>query len=1329
MLEESVRAVPDVRRLYRNVKVDGGSIDLLAAEDNIIGYMVLTSPHQLEKALARIDMYESYCNVVFLAHTGLTEEQLEWFPTEWGFIDFSLEASSGMAEVLNTAPQTQLKLLTDAELADFYEKTGLDKNAAHKKLQREELIDKLADAYSYDDQASLISGYLLRRGTVLDTANPQGSVPRPGARSFSNGVTEDAAAMELLQLTPATPDIPQISPAEAPMNRQQRRAAARAAEKKAQNTNAGKKDVSHEPSMEFRSLFLSNVPEPSADIRITDALIEEAHTYNTDLAEILKKYQKELNAFAESHVLDKPAPVIAEANVPEVYVRRRKLYEKLIVILELFYDTCSFMSGMQRDILEAQSIVLAVLTEDDPQVGPDTTEHKVRFEDIEIRPGAPWLSKELIEGFAAYLLYGRRAPVYPLTPSVVYVPSTGSWHMQYSYPSFFFVPDGIQRMESEYGRPDYNGMKVLESLLNLQQPKFKSEEKTAAVIEKQKLMVEEFRKWLSNDLWRRWIVEEEYNKFFSRFEAKTYDGTDLEFPGLADHVRLYPYQKNAVARIMKEKSTLLAFDTGAGKTYIMAAAAMNLRAAGKSTKNLFVVPNTIVGQWEQIFQMMYPTAKLLIVEPKTFTPARRAAILKDIRDTDYDAIIMAYSSFEQIRLSEKEIERQRREAEAPIKKDLKEYSPTDPKVNKARKYLRSLNTEANAVKKSLAPRDGEMTFDQLGITTLFLDEAHNFRNIPLHSSQQKIAGISLKGSKKNLNVLYKVRTVQNNKKWGGTVFATGTPFPDSLADSYTLQRFLQPELMREMHLDVFDNWLKTFAGPETVREIDADASKFRYVNRLSRFYNLPELSRMVAVHTAAPAVDEENPPEPRDYINILIPEDKNLRKYMDELVRRAERIRSNKVPSYDDNMLLISTDGRKAALDLRLVGRQQPDDESSKIYRCTQEVLKVYHEDPTNTQIIFCDCFTPESNKFIVYEDLKQHLIAAGVPQKEIAFIYSATTEAQKRNLYKKVNNGEIRVLIGPTFKLNIGAGLQTKLKAVHHLDAPWHPEDRMQRESSVLHKGNHNDVRIFRYITEGSFDAYDWRILETKQKFISQFLTGTTDERSAADLEDNILAYAQVKALAVNEPLMKTLAEKQNELRGLQLRGSSDVQTPNTRRGAPKTLEEDERRLCRFADRTRANAAALADVDEKTYKALYKTLAELYTLPVLRGEEPLPEAGREVLGFTVKLPPAEERQAAKPQLILSRNDAEYPLPMGDKPAGNARRIINFFKHFDERAVKAEEAAKGANERIIGGETVLQEENPSPAQAAKLTAEIQKLQEEIIGRQQQRAEEALMQPS
>jgi len=729
---------------------------------------------------------------------------------------------------------------------------------------------------------------------------------------------------------------------------------------------------------------------------------------------------------------------------------------------------------------------------------------------------------------------------------------------------------------------------------------------------------------------------------------------------MSPDVTLFDYQKDAVMRVISEKNTLLAFDVGAGKTYIMIAAAMKMRQEGKSRKNLFVVPNHIVGQWELIFKQMYPAAKVLSVDPAAFRPQLRQKVLGQIQRGDYDGIIMAYSCFEMIPLSEEclmeQLGRKLRELDASLPKGY--FAGTRAAVDREKEYLKK---QIFGLISTLEDTEA-ITFDRLEINTLFVDEAHNFKNIPLRSNLKGISGVNLTGSKKCLEMFHKVRCVQENNQGRGVVFATGTPLCNSISDAYAIQMYLQYDKMKETHLDRFDNWVKSFAKPERVCEIDVDTSKYRFVLRFARFFNLPELSRLFSQIAAFHAVDDkEGVPRLERYSDVILPRNAALQGYMDQLCRRSEEIRARKVDKTADNMLKVSTDGRKAALDLRLVKRKQPGGEISKVWRCVQQVVEIYREHDGCSQIIFCDYSTPKAEKFNIYDELKQELMKQGVPTKEIAFIHSCRSEAEKVWLFEKVNRGAVRVLLGSTFKLGIGANVQTQLKAIHHLDVPWRPSDMVQREGRILRRGNqYQEIKIFRYIAEGSFDSYSWQLLETKQRFISQFLSGSEYQRSASDLEENVLTYAQVKALAISQPLMKVLAEKENELHRLQMLSDNHVRKQEAQR---QTIAEQEKQLTILKERlaaTERNVSHVGGISEDGFQAAYRNVRAILTEDVIWGRTASPPE-LSVLGFGIAIPGVEQQNAKKPYIVLSRNGADYPVDIGPSSAGNARRACLFL--------------------------------------------------------------------
>lgn len=956
----------------------------------------------------------------------------------------------------------------------------------------------------------------------------------------------------------------------------------------------------------------------------------------------------------------------------------------------------------------------------------DTVEHKVKWEDIRAVPGVPWISKEIITDFARFLAAGKLAGFLDASADsdgVKYSPLTGKWSIQYSHPREW-TPVSYARIESMFGIPGYNGLRILDSLLNLRQPKLGNEEKTLAIMEKQDLILDVFQKWLWEDPFRCWKVEEEYNKLFSSFSTDVPDGSGLDFPGMSDAVSLYPYQKNAVAKILSEDNTLLAFDTGAGKTYIMIAAAMKLKQMRESTRNMFVVPNNIVGQWKEMFLRMYPDAKLIVVDPAHFKPDQRQEVLRRIKNESFDGVIIAYSCLDLVPLSPKYLRAQIREKQEELDDELMEVAGSlkarGPIPTQIRTLQSNIEKEYGRLMKQTAKLTrGSVTFDQLGITGFFLDEAHNFKNVPIHTAMETIGGLNTTGSVKCLSMIEKVRCVQNSPKGRGAVLATATPLSNSLADAFVMQQYVQPRQLAETGLHTFDNWVKTFARPEYVCEIDVDTSRFRYVKRLARFYNIPELSAMFSSAAAFYAMnDKDGLPDLEGYTNVLINRSKELGEYMLNLCARTERIRDGLVPRTVDNMLKVSTEGRLAALDLRLVGIDQPYDEYSKIRACVESVMKIYNRYEGCTQIIFCDTSTPKANAFNVYDDLRLHLQESGIPRNEIAYIHSYATEARKLELYKKVNEGKIRVLIGSTFKLGIGTNVQTKLKAIHHLDIPWRPADMVQREGRILRKGNTNDtIRICRYISEGSFDAYSWQILERKQRFIAQFLSGTTYERSASDLDDTVLTYAQVKALAISEPLMKDLAEKENSLRRLRMLATNYVQTSKERKEEIEKQREEVGRMQAHLQAAKENVVYVAGLTDEQFQGTFQTWRDVISEDLLFGRVCFVTPKVDILGFTVSVPAIDDQSEKHPYLIVERGGITYKVEMGSKPSGNIRRLFNFLRRLDKEQKKLERQAGDMVDKLHGNETALEEGNPYPAQIEALEKEVSELRNRIMIRQ------------
>ncbi|MGN0164110.1 MAG: helicase-related protein, partial [Candidatus Ornithomonoglobus sp.] len=650
-------------------------------------------------------------------------------------------------------------------------------------------------------------------------------------------------------------------------------------------------------------------------------------------------------------------------------------------------------------------------------------------------------------------------------------------------------------------------------------------------LDMQKKIINEFQSWVWKDEDRKSRLQKIYEEKYCSNAVRHYDGGFLTFPQMNPDEELFDYQKNAVARIMFSPNTLLAHDVGAGKTYIMTAAGMEMRRIGTSKKNLYVVPNNLVGQWKQIFLRLYPKADLLCVDPVSFKKEKRQEVLKSIRDNDYDGIIMAYSCFELIPLSK---EFYRAEMEKQIE-EINKRAKQENKVTYAQKKKRDALSEAlEELKNAIEDEYDIIYFDDLGINTMFVDEAHNFKNVPIETKISRVPGISGAGSSKCRDMMDKVREVQKNNNGGGVVFATGTPITNSLTDIFIMQKYLQNGELALLDLQSFDSWVGMFAEKNSELEVDVDTNNYRMTTRFSKFHNMPELSVLLASVTDFYQVDKTNGlPQTNGYRDIIIAKTDELGEYLDQISHRADDVRKGNVSRTDDNMLKITTDGRKAALDLRLVDKNAVFNYQCKAAYCAENIFDIYVKtaDRSSAQLVFCDTSTPKAG-FNLYDELKRLLVAMGLPAESIAYIHDAENEKQRTELFKKVREGAVRVLIGSTFKLGMGVNVQNKLYAIHHLDVPWRPSDMIQREGRILRKGNENKtVEIYRYIAEGSFDAYSWQLLETKQRMICAILSGCMTDRMCAEIADTALDYAEVKAISIGNPLLKKRVETANEL------------------------------------------------------------------------------------------------------------------------------------------------------------------------------------------------------
>lgn len=961
----------------------------------------------------------------------------------------------------------------------------------------------------------------------------------------------------------------------------------------------------------------------------------------------------------------------------------------------------------------------------------------VATKDIYITLGSPWVPADVIDDFIEYLLGDWRRHWYSINDEEDFHTKhdelTGTWEIPFKSRYNHDV-----KVTRTYGTDRINALHILERTLNMKsvavtdevvcntnssgKKRVINQSETILAIEKQNKMIKAFQKWVWEDEARKERLETIFENNFSCVRRRIFDGSFLDFPTMSDSVKLYPYQKNAVARIIFTPNTLLAHDVGAGKTYVMIAAGQEMKRMGLSTKNMYVVPNNIVGQWKNIFSSMYPNAKLLCVDPKSFAPNKREVVLERIRDEDFDGIIIAYGCFEQIPLSKEYYMEELKEKKKLVSELAAQKGKATSKLKKKKEALEKALSEM-----ALAMDDMYDTvyFDELGITRLFVDEAHNFKNVPFETKANKVLGINGSGSKRCQDMMDKVHMVQKKNGGKGVVLATGTPITNSITDAYIMQQYLQSGELAMLDLQSFDAWIGMFAERSTEFEIDVDTSSYRLATRFAKFHNLPELTSLLSSIADFHQVDESaGIPMHDGYREALISKTPAFAAYLDDISQRADDVREGRVSRKDDNMLKITTDGRKAALDLRLVDSNAGFTYQSKVARCAENVADIYFKTSQTkaTQVIFCDTSTPKSG-FNIYDELKTALINLGVPEAQIAYIHDAETEAKRTRLFMKVRNGEIRILIGSTFKLGLGVNIQDRLIALHHIDVPWRPADMTQREGRILRQGNVNSqVYIYRYITEGSFDAYSWQLLETKQRFISGLLSGSLTTRSGADIEDTVLDYAEVKALAVGNPLVKKRVEAANELtRYLTLQRKlvdSRIRMEKELLELPGKVEHQrslitkcEEDLSCYRDWKKENPPATETCLKKEEAEKRKALREYITSAVRDyALETREKTLMNYRGFDVVLPA--NMILEKPYVWLSRQ-GKYYVELGDTEIGNLVRIDNFLDTLDNHLEKLKIGLSKLTEKEIELKAELAKDENYSEQIEKYSAEVEKLDKKL----------------
>ncbi len=757
--------------------------------------------------------------------------------------------------------------------------------------------------------------------------------------------------------------------------------------------------------------------------------------------------------------------------------------------------------------------------------------------EIDVRLGASWLPPADVQQFTQALLG------VPSGVKVGHIHALGSWHVTADWGA-----KGATANTTDWGTNRYTGLELIEETLNLKTPTVYdyvdkkpviNAQATEAAREKQERIKEQFAKWIWSDDERRERLVRLYNDTFNHSRVRTFNGEHLTLPGASSAVQLHCHQKSGVWRILQTPNTLLGHVVGAGKTYTMVASAMELKRLGLARKPMFAVPNHMLGQFSTELLMLYPGANILVAGKEDFEAQNRKKLFSRIATGNWDAIIVTHSGFERIPLSQETQVRFFQEQLDELEKIKREHA--DPENRRLVKELEKAKKRLEAKLESLAAshkKDNTLTFEELGVDRLFVDEAHYFKNLFYVSKMTRIAGLPQTASERAFDMFLKVRHIQSVNGGGGVVFATGTPIANSMAEMFTMQRYLQPDDLKTHNLNHFDSWAATFGEPVTAMELSPDGAGYRINTRFARFVNVPELMqifRQTADVQTAQMLNLKRPKLEGEKPAIRnAPASPELKKFVEGLAKRAEALKTGRVDPRVDNMLKITTEGRKAALDLRLMKPGLPDDPQSKVNLAVENIHRMWEatKDDRLSQLVFCDLSTPQDRGFSVYRDMADKLKRLGVPETEIAFIQDYDADNAKVALFRSVRAGKVRILFGSTQKMGSGTNVQERLVALHHLDAPWRPADVEQREGRILRQGNRNaSVQICRYVTEGSFDAYMWQTLETKAKFIAQVMSGDMTVRRLEDMDSAALTYAEVKAIASGNPLVIEKAQVDAEL------------------------------------------------------------------------------------------------------------------------------------------------------------------------------------------------------
>ena len=808
-------------------------------------------------------------------------------------------------------------------------------------------------------------------------------------------------------------------------------------------------------------------------------------------------------------------------------------------------------------------------------------------QDISIRLGAPWIPTSDIEDFMS--------DVFGCSPKVEYSDvHHGQWKIANSRSR---SASGYSEKAKEYGTPEFDATALLEKILNLQmavvydtyyvdgvEKKVVNQEKTVFAQQKQEMIKDAFEKWIWRDEERKDRLVKYYNRYFNNIRPREFDGSHLDFPGMNPEIQLRSHQKDAIAHTLYGGNTLLAHCVGAGKTFEMIASIMESKRLGLSNKSLMVVPGHLTEQTGAEFLRLYPTANILVATKKDFEKANRKEFCAKIATHNWDAVILGFTQFEKVAMSKEYVENFTKDELSRLQAEIrvaKEKEGKSLNVRQMERLKKSLEAKLSSLQNK-KPKDDVINFEDLGIDRLYIDEAHYFKNLGVITKLQRMPGIATTSAQKSVDFYQKIQYINDKTNCKGLVFATGTAISNSMTELYTMQQYLQPDRLESEQLRHFDTWATTFGEIANVQELNPEGKGIRLRQRFSKFSNLPELMSMVKEFADIKTEDMLNLPTPEvKYHVVSVPASPEQKAMVDQFAERAVAVRNKRVSPEEDNMLRITNEGRKVALDQRIMNPDLPDYPGSKVNRCIDNVFHIWEKSKKTkgTQLIFSDFSTPD-DKFNVYDDIKEKLIAKGVPADEIAFIHDAHNEKQKEDLFAKVRAGKVRVLLGSTSKLGTGTNVQDKLVASHDLDVPWKPSDLEQRKGRIARQGNENDnVEVYRYVTEGTFDSYMWQILENKQRFISQILTSKTPARVTEDADELVLTCAEVKAIATGSPLIREKMELDVEMERLKIARKGFMAEQVSRQKFFEVLGPQKIEACK-KDR------ALAEIDCETLKS-----------------------------------------------------------------------------------------------------------------------------------------------